>query len=363
MLESVGGGILSGVAASLLVCCVIFAHGMGHFLVARFCRVGIASISFGSGPEILGYDDRQGTRWKIGSIPFGGHIKFAAAAPEPPPMAVTAQNTSFAHQHAGKRAAILIAGPLASLLLAIGLFAAASYADGRVITVARVGTVQPGSPAEMAGVLPGDVFLSIDGRQVESFADVQRIVQSNAGPMLTVNFDRGGERVTLKVAPALHEITDSSGNVQQMRIIGVGRSLQPGDVQRVGVPLLAALGMGLQETWDTVKFTYLQIADVWSPPGDFLGGPVSIGPPIPASSILHAILTLTASASLVLAAFNVLPIPIGDGGDLLWCAIEVLRKRPVSDRTRATGFFIALAGGIILLLLVIIRNLSYVIPR
>jgi regulator of sigma E protease len=261
---------------------------------------------------------------------------------------------SFAHQRAGKRAATLIAGPLAGLLLAIALFATASFVNGRVIAVARVGTVQPGGPAEMAGVLPGDVFLSIDGRPIESFADVQRIVQSSVGPVLTIIFDRGGERVALKVAPALREIQDSSGNVQQLRVIGVGRSSQPADVQRVSVPLLTAAGMGLHETWDTIKRTCLQVVDILSPSYDVFSGPVSmsIAPPIPASAIamLYAVLTLAASFSVLLAALTLF-------SNLLWRAIEVLRKRPVSDRTRTISFCITLLGGIMLSLLVTMRDL------
>jgi regulator of sigma E protease len=269
-----------------------------------------------------------------------------------PSVHLRGPNMSFAHQRTGKRATTLIAGPLAGLLLAIGLFATASFVNGRVVKVARAGTVEPGGPAEMAGVLPGDVFLSIDGRPIESFADVQRIVQSSVGPALTIIFDRGGERVALNVAPALREIKDSSGNVQQMRVIGVGRSSQPGDVQRVSVPLLTAAGMGLQETWDTIKRTCLQVVDVLSPSYDVFSGPVSmsIAPPIPASTMFYAALTLAASFSVILAALTLF-------SNLLWRAIEVLRKRPVSDRTRTISFCMTLLGGIMLSLLVTMRDL------
>src|SRR6187549_2157668 len=178
---------------------VVFFHELGHFLVARWCGVKVLTFSVGFGPELLGFNDRHGTRWKLSAIPLGGYVKFfgddnAASVPDEPAVARMTEaerRYSFFHQPVGRRAAVVAAGPIANFILAIVIFATIFSIYGRQTTTARVDAVQPDSAAAAAGLKPGDVVLAIDGRQVESFSDMQRIVSANAGRTLQFKIDRG----------------------------------------------------------------------------------------------------------------------------------------------------------------------------
>src|SRR4051812_33489150 len=184
---------------------VVFFHELGHFLVARMCGVKVLTFSVGFGPELFGFNDRYGTRWKVSAIPLGGYVKFfgddnAASVPNESAIAgMTAaeKKQSFYHQPVGQRAAIVAAGPFANFILAIVIFASIFALHGRQTTTARVDTVQPESAAAAAGLKPGDVVVAIDGRAIESFSDMQRVVSANAGRTLTFTIDRGGAPLTL----------------------------------------------------------------------------------------------------------------------------------------------------------------------
>jgi regulator of sigma E protease len=199
---------------------VVFFHELGHFLVARWCGVRVLTFSVGFGPEIVGFNDRYGTRWKLSWIPLGGYVKFfgddnAASVPDESAVANMTEaekRYSFFYQPVGRRAAIVAAGPIANFILAIVIFATIFAFYGRQTTTARVDTVLPDSAAAAAGLKPGDVVLAIDGRTIESFSDMQRVVSANAGRTLTFQIDRGGAPMTLTATPALKQSKDSFGN-------------------------------------------------------------------------------------------------------------------------------------------------------
>src|SRR6187401_3160273 len=173
---------------------VVFFHELGHFLVARWCGVRVLVFSIGFGPELIGFDDRYGTRWKISAIPLGGYVKFfgddnAASVPDQAAVAGMTEaerRHSFFYQPVGSRAAVVAAGPIANFVLAIAIFAAIFMTVGKQTTSARVDTVQPASAAEAAGFKPGDLVLAITGEKIESFSDMQRIVSISAGAPLTI---------------------------------------------------------------------------------------------------------------------------------------------------------------------------------
>src|SRR6185312_12595946 len=192
----------------------------GHFLVARLCGIRVLAFSIGFGPEIVGFNDRYGTRWKIAAVPLGGYVKFfgddnAASAPDHAAAAAMSEaekKDSFVHQPVASRAAVVAAGPIANFILAILIFAGIFLIVGKQTTSARVDAVQPGSAAAAAGFQPGDLVLSINGDKIESFADMQRIVSISAGDTLSIDIDRGGEHRTLKATPELKELKDNFGN-------------------------------------------------------------------------------------------------------------------------------------------------------
>src|SRR2546423_8946536 len=259
---AVGWGVLGYVIPFLFVLTiVVFFHELGHFVVARWCGVKVLTFSIGFGRELVGFNDRHATRWKISAIPLGGYVKFFGddnAASVPDQSALTSmteaeRQVSFVHQNVAKRSAIVVAGPLANFLLAVAIFASLFMIYGKQSTAARVDTIQAGSAAEAAGVKPGDLVLAINGRPGESFSDMQRIVSTSAGETLSILVERGGEQLTPKAAPALKEVKDSFGNVHRIGVLGISRSLGPDDLQHQPVGPLKALGLGGQETWVLVE--------------------------------------------------------------------------------------------------------------
>src|SRR3954453_22905509 len=209
-----GGGLAGYIIPFLFVLTiVVFFHELGHFLVGRWCGVKVQAFSIGFGPEIVGWNDRHGTRWKLSAIPLGGYVKFvgdmnAASVPDPQGlshMPAHEQAISFPYQHVAKRAAIVAAGPIANFILAIVIFSGLNYVNGRQMLDPRIEAVEPNSPAQAAGFQPNDVIKSIEGRPIASFADMQRVVSARADETLTFVVIRDGQPVTLQATPMLKE--------------------------------------------------------------------------------------------------------------------------------------------------------------
>jgi regulator of sigma E protease len=334
---------------------VVFFHELGHFVVARWCGVRVLTFSIGFGPEIVGFNDRHGTRWKIAAIPLGGYVKFfgdenAASVPDAAAIAAMSEEErrlSFVHKSVLERAAIVAAGPLANFLLAVVIFALVFMTFGKQITSARVDSIQPESAAAAAGFRPGDLVVEIDGRTIESFTDMQRIVAGSAGRPLNVTIDRGGARTTLRAVPDLREVKDRFGNVHRIGVLGISRSMTPDDVRTEKVPPLKALVMGVDETWTVIERTMAYLAGVviGRESADQLGGPIRIAQVSGqvASLGLDALINLAAVLSVSIGLLNLFPIPLLDGGHLLFYAIEAVRGRPLSERAQELGFRIGLA--------------------
>jgi regulator of sigma E protease len=362
-INMLGGGVLGYLIPFLFVLTlVVFFHELGHFLVARWCGVRVVVFSIGFGPELFGFNDRHGTRWKLSAIPLGGYVKFfgdenAASVPDQAAIAAMSpeeRRYSFVHQPVGRRAAIVVAGPLANFLLAIAIFAALFMVFGKPSTSPRVDAVQPGSAAEAAGFQPGDVVLTIDGRLVESFSDMQQVVSTSAGETLTFEVDRGGVRVTLRAVPTLKESKDRFGNVHRIGVLGITRSPSPDDTHFQPVGPLKALELGVQRTWFVVERTLSYIGGVISgrEAADQLGGPIRIAQVSGqvATEGLSSLFSLTAVLSVSIGLLNLFPVPLLDGGHLLFYAIEALRGKPLSERAQEVGFRIGLA--IVLMLMI-----------
>jgi regulator of sigma E protease len=362
-INALGGGVLGYLIPFLFVLTlVVFFHELGHFLVARWCGVRVLVFSIGFGPELFGFNDRRGTRWQLSAIPLGGYVKFFGddnAASVPDPAALAAMNEeerrhSFVHQRVGPRAAIVVAGPAANFLLAIVIFAALFMVFGKPSTSPRVDAVQPGSAAQAAGFQPGDLVLTIDGRAVESFPDMQQIVSTSAGETLTFEVERGGTHVTLKAVPTLKESKDRFGNVHRIGVLGITRSPSPEDTHFQPVGPLTALELGVQKTWFVVERTLSYIGGVVSgrEAADQLGGPIRIAQVSGqvATEGLPSLFSLTAVLSVSIGLLNLFPVPLLDGGHLLFYAIEATRGKPLSERAQEVGFRIGLAIVVMLMI-------------
>jgi len=362
-LSALGGGLVGYVVPFLFVLTiVVFFHELGHFLMARRCGIKVLVFSVGFGPEIAGFFDRYGTRWKISAIPLGGYVKFfgdenAASAPDQSAAATMTEaekKDSFQFQPVGSRALVVAAGPVANFVLAIAIFAGIFMTVGKQTTSARVDTVQAGSAAQAAGFKPGDLVLMINGEKIESFSDMQRIVSISAGASLTVEVERDKAQVTLKAVPQLKEIKDNFGNVHRLGVLGISRSMAPGDIKTERAPPLRAIVMGAQETWFVVDRTMSYISGVFTgrEAADQLGGPIRIAQVSGqvATAGFAPLIHLTAVLSVSIGLLNLFPIPLLDGGHLLFYAIETIRGRPLSERAQELGFRIGLA--IVLMLMI-----------
>jgi regulator of sigma E protease len=362
-LSAFGGGLLGYMVPFLFVLTiVVFFHELGHFLVARGCGIKVLVFSLGFGPEIFGFNDRHGTRWKISAVPLGGYVKFfgddnAASTPDSAAIATMTEaekKDSFVHQAVPSRAAVVAAGPLANFVLAVVIFAGVFMVIGKQTATARVDAVQPGSAAETAGFQPGDLVLSIDGDKIESFTDMQRIVSVSSGEPLKIVVERKGREVELSATPRLRELKDNFGNTHRLGVLGISRSMADGDIKTEKVGPLRAVVMGVQETWYVIDRTLSYIGGVFTgrEAADQLGGPIRIAQVSGevASAGFAALIHLTAVLSVSIGLLNLFPIPLLDGGHLLFYGIEAARGRPLSERAQEVGFRIGLAIVVMLMI-------------
>jgi regulator of sigma E protease len=341
---------------------VVFFHELGHFLVARWAGVKVLTFSLGFGPELFGFNDRQGTRWKVSAIPLGGYVKFfgdesEASTPSGETLAAMSEEErkhSFHHKKVGPRAAIVAAGPVANFLLAIAIFTALFTFYGKPSTTARVDTVQPGSAAAAAGFQGGDVVLAIDGNAIGSFSEMQRIVSIRAGEKLTFTVKRGDTSLQLQGTPELKEIKDNFGNVHRLGVLGITRATNPGDVLTERVNPATALWLGVKETWFVIDRTLAYIGGIFAgrEAADQVGGPLRIAQISGqvATIGIAALVHLAAVLSISIGLLNLFPVPLLDGGHLLFYLVEAVRGRPLSERAQEMGFRIGL--GLVLMLMV-----------
>ena len=341
---------------------VVFFHELGHFLVARWAGVRVLTFSLGFGPELVGFNDRHGTRWKISAVPLGGYVKFfgddtEASTPSTEALASMSpeeQAGSFHHKKVGPRAAIVVAGPVANFILAIVIFTCLFTFFGKPSTTARVDKIEANSAAAAAGFQVGDVVTAIDGKTIGSFSDMQRIVSIHAGDKLTFTVKRGDTSQQMQGTPELREVKDPFGNAHKVGVMGITRGTAPGDVLTERVDPGTAFWLGIKETWFVVDRTFAYIGGVFTgrEAADQVGGPLRIAQisgqvaTIGVAALIH----LAAVLSISIGLLNLFPVPLLDGGHLLFYTIEAVRGRPLSIRAQEVGFRIGLA--LVLMLMV-----------
>ncbi|HLZ02623.1 MAG TPA: RIP metalloprotease RseP [Bradyrhizobium sp.] len=343
---------------------VVFFHELGHFLVARWAGVKVLTFSLGFGPELAGFNDRKGTRWKISVVPLGGYVRFLGDDTEAstPSAEVLANMTeeeragSFHHKKVGPRAAIVAAGPIANFLIAVLIFAGMALYYGKPDMIARVDAVQPNSVAAAAGFEAGDLVKSIDGSHIDTFTDMQRIVASSAGSRLVFGVERGGNMVTITATPALQETKDVFGNKHKIGMLGIQYNSKPGDHKTTPVGVAEAVKIGFQQVWYIISGTFKFVASLFVGMGDRseLGGPLRIAQLSgqAASLGVQFVVQLCAMLSVSIGLLNLFPVPLLDGGHLLFYAVEAVRGRPLSERAQEMGFRIGL--GLVLMLMVFV---------
>ncbi|CAN7295773.1 RIP metalloprotease RseP [Brucella pseudogrignonensis] len=321
---------------------VVFVHEMGHYLVGRWCGIGASAFSIGFGPELIGFTDKHGTRWKLSAIPLGGYVKFlgdesATSSPvgvDNSNLSAEEQSRAFHTQPVWKRAATVFAGPAFNIILTVVIFSVFFALYGRQIADPLVAGVQPGSPAAEAGFEPGDRFVSVEGQKITTFSDVQRIVSGRSGDELDFTVERGGKMVDLKATPALVERTDPLGNKVKMGAIGVETTQAVGNFRRIEYGPLESVGQAIVETGHIISRTgeFFQRFAVGREDKCQLGGPVKIANMAgkAASQGFDWLIQLTAMLSIGIGLLNLFPLPPLDGGHLVFYAVEAIKGSPVS---------------------------------
>lgn len=333
---------------------VVFVHEMGHYLVGRWCGIGVKAFSIGFGPELIGFNDRRGTRWKISAIPLGGYVKFvgdmnATSTPdagEIEALSADEKKVAFHTQPVWKRALTVFAGPAFNFLLTIAVFAVIFAIYGKFVSEPVVSEVRPDSPAAAAGFQPGDRFVSVDGTPVESFADVQRLVSGRAGDEIQFVLSRDSQEVAVKATPELMEQTDALGNTVRIGVIGVVSTQETAQSRVVTFTPAGAFTEAVVETGHIVVRTgqFLKRFVVGREDKCQLGGPVKIAKISGQAAKLgfEWLVQLVALLSVGIGILNLLPIPPLDGGHLAFYALEAVKGRPVSERAMEAVYRVGL---------------------
>ena len=330
---------------------LVFVHEFGHYLIARRNGVRIEVFSIGFGAELFGWHDRAGTRWKFSAIPLGGYVKMFgdADASSGLPSAALSELTpaerevSFHYKRLGQRTAIVAAGPGANFVFAIVVLALLFMTYGQPFTPPEVGQVQPNSAAERAGIHPGDVIVKIDSQTIERFEDVQQLVRQAPNTPMTIVVRRDGKDITLRVTPSRTELTDRFGNRHEIGLLGIGHT----GVEYVKRDPLSAVGRAFGETWNLSAATFEAMWQIiiGARASDELGGPLRIAQMSGevAQSGIVPLFWFMAVLSINLGLINLFPVPVLDGGHLLFYAAEAIRGKPLGPRAQEYGFRIGLA--------------------
>lgn len=334
----------------LVLSVVVFVHEWGHYWVARRAGVRIEAFSIGFGPEVYGFYDKAGTRWKISALPFGGYVKMfgdADAASTPgsdlPTMTAEEKAVSFHHKPLAVRAAVVAAGPLINFLFAIVALTVLYATAGQSYTPPEIGSVQPGGAAERAGLQPGDVVRSINGDTIKRFEEIRLAVVMNPGVSLPMEVERNGRRIELTAVPETLETADGSGASHRVGRLGVAS----GKVEHVVHDPLTAAWEALREISGIVTGTFTALGQMieGSRGAEELGGPLRIAQMSgeAAKSGAYTLIWFTAFMSVNLGLINLMPVPVLDGGHLMFYLIEAVRGRPLEPRLQEYGFRIGLA--------------------
>jgi regulator of sigma E protease len=350
---------------------IVFFHEFGHYIVGRWCGVKIEAFSLGFGPELCARVDRRGTRWRLAAIPLGGYVKFygdvnAASAPDLAgleAMSPGERARTLTGQPLRNRAAIVAAGPIANFILAFVIFTALFMVFGRYEHTARIGRVEVGSVAERAGFLPGDLVESINGAPVATFQDLQQATMLSTGLPMTFVVQRAGGEATLTGTPEIAVVDQGPLGKRRMGHLGIVSSGDPADVrfERCAPPTCAVWGG--EQVWFIVRATGAYVGGLFAgrESADSLSGPIGVAQIAGEMAKISPwqLFSLAALFSVSVGLINLLPIPLLDGGHLLFFALEGVRGRPLSERVQQIG----LRVGVAFVALLVIFTTSHDIQR
>ena len=376
----------------LVLSFLVYFHELGHYSIARFFNVAVDRFSVGFGKPIVQWTAKNGTNWSIGRIPLGGYVKFlgdAGAASNPDQEALDEIKSKFENNEnvqledifhfkpLWQRALVVLAGPMFNFILAVFIFAGLGLALGSYTIESLVGEVMDGSAAEEAGILPGDRILMMDGKDVSLFSDLSRYVVLKSNSTIDTVLDRNGERITLALTPQRVEERDFIGGKSSTGRIGI-RSSSDANVVQIKYNPLTAIGYGVNEVSDTIGMTATYIGRIFTgkEDGKQLGSVVKIATLTGKTAVDAArsevglgerlklltirLLSIAASLSIALGFANLMPIPVLDGGHLLYYGYEAIAGRPLSQKKQEFGFRLGFALLLTLFVILTVNDIGYV---
>ncbi len=328
----------------VVISIVVFVHEFGHYWVARRCGVKIETFSLGFGQEIFGWTDKRGTRWKVSWLPLGGYVKMFGdgSAASTPDASVHTMNdeekrVAFYHQHVDKRMAVVVAGPASNYLFAIIVLTMLFMFQGQPYSPADIGTVMEDGVAAKAGLLAGDHVVAVDNYVVDRFEDIKRIVALNAGTPIPVQIERNGVPMDFTITPDVVSTTDRFGGDHKLGRIGIASD----KIVYRKWPPLKALQQAVLEAWNLTSGTIKAMGQmVMGTRGtEELGGPLRIAELSGhvAEDGVVALIWFMAVISINLGLINLFPVPLLDGGHLVFYMAERLRGRPIHEKVQEAG--------------------------
>ncbi|MEL7272435.1 MAG: RIP metalloprotease RseP [Pseudomonadota bacterium] len=334
---------------------VVFFHELGHFLVARWNKVRVEAFAVGFGPELFGFHDKQGTRWKLCAIPLGGYVKFlgdqnAASQPDPEQLeglSADEREGAFQTKALWRRAAIVAAGPLANFILASVIYTGLTMYFGDIRLQPVIGKVTEASAAEEAGFQIGDRVISINGDPIDDFQDISRYTLVGADRQLSFVVERAGEQLTIEASPRMTKRKDQFGNDFQTGLLGIGPDQSPEAIVRFSVGPVDAFVKSIDNIGLIISRTYHFVREliVGKQDASQLRGPIGIGQMTSQVATLGVLqlLSLAAALSVSIGLMNLLPVPMLDGGHLMFYAVEAVRGRAMTENAQEMAFRIGLA--------------------
>lgn len=357
----------SFLAFIVIISVIVFVHEFGHFWVARRCGVRVDVFSIGFGRELFGWNDRHGTRWKVSLLPLGGYVKMfgdssEASTPDGNALAkMTAEEkkVAFHFKSLSQKAAIVAAGPAANFLFAIVVLVGFFMYYGKPITAPEVGDVAKGSAAEAAGLKTGDVIVELRGSAIKRFEDLRAIASLHPGEEMALVYRRGTEEISGKITPRLSETKDIFGNTIKVGLLGISSTA----LQYESMSLWRAVPESIAETYristNTLKALGQMLTGARS--ADELSGVLRIGKYSgqAADKGIAVVLWFMVILSVNLGLINLMPIPVLDGGHLLFYAVEAVKGRPMAERFQEWGYRVGFSLLILLMVFATYNDLRH----
>ncbi len=354
MLEQLSGLPLTLLSFVVVLTIVVFVHEFGHFYIARKNGVRCQAFSIGFGPELFGFTDKLGTRWKFSLIPLGGYVKMFGEAEtmqaieggsnEPRALTAEEEKVSFKFKTVGQRAAIVFAGPAVNFLFAIAVFWILFMTNGRPVTEPVIGQVTEGSAAAEGGLQVNDRVKEINGRAIQRFEDIRGIVPLSDGSPMHLTVERDGRTQDLTITPRMTSEDNGMGQQQKRYVLGIAPLAENG--KSVVLNPIQALRASVSQTYEVVEGTFIAVSQIISGRRgtEDLGGPIRIaqysGQMAKSGGV--GFIAFVAILSINLGLINLFPVPMLDGGHLLFYAIEAVRGRPLSERAQEWGLRVGL---------------------